>query len=159
METQQQKPRRIWRIVLVVSLALNLLVIGVVGGAVLRFGGMHNDRDRPPRGGLIYFREMPHSAQKDIRDAARAGFKKRDTERAAQMGEVLSVLRAAPFDPDGLRATMTARSSRAQEDQMRMVDIWIGHVEQMSDAERVEYADRVEAAARRHMHGDKPLRD
>ena len=159
MEEQPAKPRRIWRILLVVSLALNLLVIGVVAGAVMRFGGGDRFGGPPPRGGLIYFREMPRAAQKDIRAAAREGFRSRDEDRAAQMVDVLDVLRAAPFVAADLRDIMATQSQAFQANQMRLTDIWIGHLEVMTDEERRAYADRVEKAAKRPHHIGKPPKE
>lgn len=152
MDIQHQKPRRIWRILLVVSLAFNLLVVGVVAGAVLRFGGGDRFSGHPSRGGLIYFREMPQAARQDIRDVAREGYHMRDAARAAQMAGVLDVLRADPFVAEDLRAIMASRTDAFRDNQVRMMDVWIGHLEAMSGVERREYADRVETAGRHPHH-------
>jgi tryptophan 2,3-dioxygenase len=122
----------------------------------MRFGGGDRFGGPPPRGGLIYFHEMPRAAQKDIRAAAREGFRVRNADRAAQMVNVLDVLRAEPFVAADLRGIMATQSQAFQANQMRMTEIWIGHLEAMSDEERRAYADRVEAAAKHPHHMGKP---
>lgn len=148
-QTQAKKPRRIWRIVLVASLALNLLVVGVVAGVILRAGGGVGAPDHAPHRGLIYYREMPHAARHDIREAARAGFRDRAEQRRAQRSRVLSVLRADRFDADALRSIMRTGADAARDGQLAMVDTWISHLEEMSASDRISYAQRVEEAANR----------
>lgn len=155
-EEKQAKPRRVWRIVLVVSLGINLLVVGVVGGAVLRAHGGWGGPKHGPHRGLIYYQEMPHAARREIRETARAGFHNRTKHRDAQRSEVLSVLRADRFDRDALRSIMQADADAARNGQLAMVDIWIAHLETMSDDDRASYALRVEQVADRRWKPGAP---
>ncbi|MEM6618101.1 MAG: periplasmic heavy metal sensor [Pseudomonadota bacterium] len=111
------------RVVLLVSLALNFLVIGVVVGVL---AGILPDRG--PRGGARhldrvsmglgpYIQALPAGAQETVK-AAGGGFD-RDARRARisalrnQRRTVVRLLRASPFDPEALRAALADQRSRA----------------------------------------------
>lgn len=153
---QPKKGFRWSRLVLVVSLALNLLVLGIVGGAVLGRG----HPDRPPRIDLLSF--GPYASALDEQD--RAALKKelfgehkilRETRRGLRrdLDEVVVAVRATPFDPDRVSTAMAAPNIRITRQielvQARVLDM----ITQMNDAERAAYADRLEDAVRKGPSG------
>lgn len=158
-------PMRTWiKLLLGVSLALNLAVIGLVAGAMLRFGGA-DGMHAPPRSlGASLYRELPPKARRALRDDLAPGPDGGLPDHAAQTRRLTEVLRSEPFDPDAAAATLTAHSAAQAERLTRMQDAWLVRVTAMSAAERAAYADRLEEAlTRRHGHGrshrDRPPRD
>ena len=95
---------RVARIVLVVSLALNLLVVGIVAG--FAFGPMR-DRGHPPRiepGGLTYIRALDPADRRAIGQAIRENRERsgpRRDVRRAQIEAMVAQLRAETIDAGG----------------------------------------------------------
>lgn len=116
------RPRRWPRVVLAVSLVLNILFIGLVAGRLLA-GGVFGPA---PFGGPP-MRELPELAQAlpdDERDMAWAAFRERAPElRTAFMAigaardGVMDALAAEPFDPDAMDAALAALRERTEEAQ------------------------------------------
>lgn len=140
------KPRRGrgWKILLVLSLALNLLFIGLIGGAMARFGGpFAHDRGQTARGaslGAAVFRALP-------RDDRRAMFRKvagaRDRD-AAGADELLTTLRADALDRGALAAFADGQGERRRAHGVAIAEAWVENVAAMSVEERRAYADRIE---------------
>lgn len=166
-DMQPKPPRmRLWlRILLGVSLALNLMVIGLAVGAALRFGGPDGMRPPPPERsiGALLFRELPGKVRRDLRkqmELSPADRRLREREDVAQIGRAL---REVPFDPDPVIALLDERSKAQTDWVIAVQDAWLDRVNGMSDAERAAYADRLEAVVSRrshdhHDHHDKPWR-
>lgn len=94
------------------SLALNLFLVGVIGGHTL-FSAQDETAKRPnaPRGYSLYPRVMREALPEEQHEAIRAFFK--DARNDMQQGwrnittlrrEIDAALRATPFDIDALRA-------------------------------------------------------
>ena len=139
---ERPKPRLWLRGVLIVSLGLNLLVLGLVGGAMLRFGpeGMR----LPPRSvGAALYRELP---RKDRR-ALWAGSKQTHRDRhARQKAEALALgvaIRATPFDAATLEAVLDQQAARRGDLRKSMQAAWLARVAGMSPDERQAFADRL----------------
>lgn len=143
------KPVGRWvRIALAISLALNLGVAGIVAGAFFRDGG-------PMRGGMIArdigFGPFTEALSKEDRGALRQAFltklpEMRDGRRVmrADFAELLTQLRAVPFDVDGLRQVFDRQNvrnaERLQLGQNLIFDLVVG----MTDDARQGFADRLE---------------
>ena len=150
-----QKSLRGLRIALGVSVALNLLVVGLVAGAILRDGG---PRDRMVRDlDLGPFTEALSQADRaairrefvarvpDLREARRA--------MRAEFGDLLGVLRAEPFDPDAMRAVMAGQRARMQERLDLGQDLLLERLTAMTPEARQGFADRLEERLRRGPRG------
>jgi len=75
MASETETPKRKWsvgRIVLILSLALNLLVVGLVAGALLH---RHQLPDRPPRIADLGFGPYVRSLSREDREALGTAFK------------------------------------------------------------------------------------
>ena len=146
------------RILLAVSLALNLLIVGVVVGAVVRFGG-----GPPPRAGvdfaLPYVRALePGDRRAIFREVRRGGAAfDRDAKRA-RYAAVVAALRAEPLDRDALAALVSAQADAAKQMQGAAQEAWLNLVSDMDAAERAEYAERVAAFAERRGKKGKPAK-
>ncbi|MGZ2257561.1 periplasmic heavy metal sensor [Roseobacter sp. A03A-229] len=145
------------KIMLGLSLALNLAVIGLIGGAVLRHGdgkvaGARNSGFGAY--GLPYMIALPREDRRAVGRAVRSAADLPDREaRRALYRDVLSALRATPFDATVLSAAVLRQAETAVAVQKTAQAAWLAQVSGMSDAERSAYADAVEEVLQR---GPKP---
>jgi uncharacterized membrane protein len=149
------------KVLLAVSLALNLLVAGVVVGA--RFGdGPHGHDGRPgPRGGFDpalgpFSRALPEPYRDRALDELRARAGDARANRAAlagQVSEMLSLLRDEPFDAQAMGAVLDAQSAVFAERGEIGRDVVLEQIAAMSPAERAALADRLERGLRRALEG------
>lgn len=155
-----ETPRtRTWvRVALVASLALNLLILGIVGGAML------GHRDRPPHAALgpgdhgPYGRALAEADREALRAAIRAEAPRiRETRRAVRQGfrDLLAALRAAPYDHGQVVAVMEAQQARVHEQAALMRGLMLDRVAAMSPEERAAFADRLERVIRRGPPSDR----
>lgn len=147
-------PSRRWRWLLGVSLALNLLIIGAVGGAILRPGGpvRGGDIDRSEmRGfGAPYVRELPRATQRKLFRALRQqGQWPSRADRRAAYEEMIEALRAQPFDPSRPEKLLNAQAETVAVAQRTIQAAWLRHLTEMSNTQRAAYADRLEQRLRR----------
>ncbi len=151
-EDQDMKPKWNWtKTLLVVSLALNLLVAGVVVGAA--FGHRKDDRPDPFFGGGMrpYVASLPESQREHVRDrllhnreAAREA--RQELRRSAQ--GVRDAMTTEPFDPDALNEAFAAQRSVydaiAASGHHALVEILAG----MTDAEREQFVAKLRSFRR-----------
>lgn len=149
------KPKRRWMpVFLVVSLALNLLVVGVAVGTVLRLkGGDH--AKAPPGFGPALYRALPKDDRKAMRGEL-AGLHKKGSKGRAQDFEALSqALRATPFNPVAVQVLLQQQAQATADLQQALQTQWLARVTAMSDDERQAYADRLQEVVRRGPLGHK----
>jgi uncharacterized membrane protein len=136
------------RLLLVVSLAANLAVVGVVAGWALRHGGHHGHHpSRLDMAGGPLTRALSDADRREIAQRMRQVWRETRSDRTdigASFDALVADLRAVPFDPDRVAARMrqqregfAARFAMGQE-------VLLGHLAAMSDADRAAYADRLE---------------
>lgn len=148
--------RRTWpRWLLVASLALNLLVIGVVLGAFLRADGPSRPRDRGPESvGMVLMRELPKADRRalwaQIRELERPGQGKSRKDLAA----LAEALQAEPFPRAEISALLEAQARRRTEWLDALQGAWLERVAQMTPEARVAYARRLMSPARTGRHAD-----
>ncbi|WP_425043649.1 periplasmic heavy metal sensor [Primorskyibacter sp. S87] len=145
---------RLWlRILLGVSLALNLAVIGLAVGAMLRLGGPHGFRPPPRSASTFLFRELPDDHRAALWEEARSTHRKHSGRSGTQVKAVIEMLRQDSFDAEALRETARAQSAARQRGFLELQEIWIERVAAMTAEERVAYAARLEQAlARKWKH-------
>lgn len=142
-------PGRWIRVALALSLALNLLVVGISVGAVLRGGPAPGGRD-------FGLGPLSEALSREDRKALRAAFLDRHPDiraerRAirAQFDDLLAVLRADPFDPTALDAALEAIAQRNSD----LLDTGRGLVAErlkaMDAEDRAKFADRLERNLRK----------
>ena len=139
------------RIALGLSLAVNLLVLGLVGGAVLhgppeRF---HDSRD-------MSFGPFAEALRPEDRKALRREIFERAPElregrerRRQDLAGLLQALRADPFDPAGIEAVMSAQQDRLAGQLALGAAVIRDHLIALPAAERLAFADRLEATLSR----------
>ncbi len=156
------RPGRGWRIVLIVSLALNLAVAGAIGGWVLRHGigaradhGPHSARLANLGGPLTHALDTEGRAA--IAARLRAQGEAQETRRAALregFEALLGDLRAEPFDPARVAAHLEVQRAQVADRLKAGHTALVAHLAQMSTPERAAYADRLEERVRRWRHHD-----
>lgn len=149
-DTKPPRTRGWIRILLGVSLALNLAVIGLAVGAALRLGGPGADRRPPPPVGALLYRELPREDRRLLRSHAIGD---RDTRHARRQADALAVdaaLRATPFDRAALQAVLDRQAQHRIDRQRSVQRAWLERVSRMSAEDRAAYADRLQEALRRH---------
>ena len=155
---EPQKPKRWIRILLGVSLALNLLVVGLVIGAAYRFHGHDGFRPSQRSLGALLFSELPREDRAHLRKGIYPSRKQRMEHREAEMQAVLAALRSPQFDADAVDGVLTQQVQQRQNSLDALQRAWIDRVAEMTHSERLAYADRLEEAVERRGH-DKGRKD
>ena len=151
-ETSQIKTRlRTWiRVVFGLSLALNFLVIGLVIGTVVRFGGTEGGRPHPHSMGVALYRELPQADRKALRENSRRhAFHSKET-RIVEADAIAAALRIHPFDKEAVRAVLEEQAQYRIGWQKTAQNAWLDQVSQMTVADRSDYADRLQASLTRY---------
>lgn len=165
-ETKEKKQRRPLRGLLVVSLALNLAVVGIVGGAFIAHKRFDDD-DGPrvsDRFGTPYIKALTRDDRRAVGRAIRDGYRKGGYSPVSSKQlyqQTLEVLRAENFDVEAFGAVLREidRSSEGWRDLAR--DQLVTRVAAMSPEARARYADKLEHEMTRgprkgdKKHGDK----
>lgn len=155
----QARPGRGLRIALVLSLALNLLVLGAVGGALIRGGGWHH-RGAPgmaAMGGPLTRALAPEDRRALVREmhemhemrGAGHGRGWPDGAIGAEFAGLVADLRATPYDPGAVAARLERLQARFRDRIGRGQALLMARLAAMDDAGRAAYADRLEAELRR----------
>ncbi|MGH1329789.1 MAG: periplasmic heavy metal sensor [Paracoccaceae bacterium] len=137
------------RVVLALSLGLNLAVVGLVAGAF-----MGKDRNGPPRGyssrdvGYAPFiaaldRDERRALGGELRRAAPSRAQARSARRAS-FERILEALRATPYDPAALEAAIAAHREDLANSQKLGQETLVSRLHAMSALERIAYADRLD---------------
>ena len=162
-DAQTPVPRspRWMRIVLGLSLAPNLVVVGIVGGALLRFGGPAGFLPPSVSLGAAMYRELPKEERRAIVAETRKSTSARPMRRGKEAEALAAALRAEPFDPAAVQQVLSGQVEARRDWHQSMQAAWLTRVTEMSAEDRRAYADRLEAAGQRkkggkHGRPDKP---
>ncbi len=136
------------RMLLVASLALNLLVAGVVLGHAI----MDRDHGRGPRPVELalgpFARAMDREDRRAILESLRGNPDLRPLsrdQRAAAFGEILATLRAEPFDRNRAEAAISAQARKVQDLEQALQGAFLDRLAAMTPDQRVAFADRLQA--------------
>lgn len=158
--TPPKPPFRWVRLVLFTSLALNLAVAGVIGGAAL--GGFgHKRAEFVARD--IGFGIFGEALTKEDRIAIRRSYgqAKKDMQRDRQqmrddLVAMLVALRAEPFEVGVLEQMLDTGAARIAERQALGQTLLLERIDAMTGAERAALADRLEDTVARKSKRDRP---
>ncbi|TDK48763.1 periplasmic heavy metal sensor [Antarcticimicrobium luteum] len=150
--TDRKPPRmRPWlRVLLGISLALNLAVAGLAIGAAIRFGGAPEGARPPLPLGAMLYRELPREDRRALRDSSFGPREERAERRRADAAELDAALRAVPFDSARVEAFLAGQARRHSDLEQAMRAAWLRQVAGMSDAARAAFADRLSEAMVHH---------
>jgi len=146
MDSSGNTASRGWRVVLVFSLALNLLIIGALVGTSLSGRGKDNAPQRVsfefgPLGRALDKQDRRAIGQAMRRDGARVPSRDAMKQRA---GELAAALRADPFDPDQVSALMSVLQDRSRSVTASAQTAFVAHLVAMTPEKRAALADRLE---------------
>ncbi|SDJ84859.1 periplasmic heavy metal sensor [Aliiruegeria lutimaris] len=156
MPEEQDEPRRRTglRVLLFISLALNMVILGVAGGAWLNFsrGEDHPRLIARDLGLGPYLMALEPQNRRQLEQAARSQRGKVNVNRAEWRNlytETLEALRADPFDAERLRAAIARQSELAARSREVGLEVMVSQLEAMTPEERSAFADRLETGAQR----------
>ena len=85
-DMQQNKPKRFWKIVLIVSIAINIATAGLIAGALWRFSNDNNTGIRPPSpSGSVYYRSLGRKYRNEIGIIVRDNIRKTQSISASEI--------------------------------------------------------------------------
>lgn len=148
-DVQQDKPKRFpWtRVLLVVSLALNLLIVGAMATFFFANSGPREfSRRPPPDGPFLYLRAF---TKEDRRALGREFFK--TSKPSPEMRElalqdyqdVVTLLKQPEFDADELTEVLERQHQRSKSLQERGRQMMVQYLGAKTPSERAAYADRL----------------
>lgn len=161
MTQERTKTGRWQRILLVLSLGVNLAVVGLVVGLAVGDG----PRDRIQRFDLTVgplTRAMEPDRRDAVRDALRESGAFRPSDRdgmRADVNALLGNLRADTFDEDEFRDVLLRQRVRLESGQAAVLDAVAGQISDMDANERAAFADRLEEQLRRSGPSGPPRSD
>lgn len=139
---------------LIASLALNLLLIGVLAGGVMRYA------QRPPVLTMqtdyrSLWRALPGDARAQLRETARdGGFaggarphrgpEERRAALARMNAQIIAVLRGQPFDAEGFAALLDGERDALERRMLAVRAAFVARVAALTAAERAAMADELE---------------
>lgn len=140
MDASPPKARRWMTWALVVSVGLNLAMLGLAAGVLLK--GPRPDRVAGPA--LVqYARAMPRPYQRDLRRALRASRADWSGPREAlraQRGALADALVAEPFDAEAVLAILEREGALADDLAARGARLLMEQIGRMSAQDRAAYA-------------------
>lgn len=147
--TPRAKLSRRMRILLVLSLALNLAVIGLIVGAGVsgRFG------DRPPRSFDFGLGPVARALESDERRAIGRELRRDGALRGYDMrqgaNDMVAALRAEPFEPETLRELMALQAAHVGQLQRSAQDALLDQITAMTPERRAAFAEKLEQELQR----------
>lgn len=155
-EAHAPVPRRRWvTLALLASLAVNLFLVGLVGGQFFAEPEETRPRTRGyslnPRVAMEALPENRHEAIRAYWEEARKGMREQWRGLGALRREIDAAVRATPFDPEALRAAQAREAAARAALRSRYNDRIADFLATLTDEERAAMADvalaRMEAQA------------
>jgi len=149
------KRRHGLKIALVISLALNLLIIGLIIGALShrwRDPDMRQDRALADLGFSPYVAALDPEDRHDLGREMfkRAGdFRRNRQEIQAEFAAIVGLLREPEFDPQSLRDRLLAQGKKLEERRATGIELFIVQLSKMDQEKRAAVADRLERLLKR----------
>ena len=139
------KPRNLWKILFGISLALNLLIVGALGGAMLRVGKGPVVKHRAS--GNLYMRALNFEDKKALRKEL---FKNKDSPKVIRAKEhssyssAVKILRKYPFDRKAFEDLLDQQTKYSKSRPSLARAVLITKIENMTKKERLIYSKRLE---------------
>ena len=143
------KSRNIWKFLFGISLALNLLIVGAFGGAMLRVGKGPMVKDRSS--GYLYMRALNFEDKKTLRKQL---FKNKDSRKIIRAKEYSSyssavkILKKDPFDRKAFEDLLDEQTKHSKSRPSSARVALVKQIENMTKKERLIYSMRLEDLVR-----------
>ena len=138
------KPRNLWKILFGISLALNLLIVGALVGAMLRVGKGPVVKHRAS--GYLYMRALNFEDKKALRKEL---FKNKDSRKIGRAKEyssyssALKILKKDPFDRKAFEELLDQQTKYSKSSQRSARLALVAQITKMTKEERMIYAKRL----------------
>ena len=152
---KQKNIQRSWKIFFAISLALNIAIIGAIGGVALKhkkneFKSISNLRDQQQ--GSFYIRALNQNQKRELRRKLRKlvfDNKKRQAIIEISRQEAVNILRSTEFDENTFKAVFNAHANKSFRRLELAQENLISLINSMSLEERLKYADRIAKFSKR----------
>ena len=138
------KRRNLWKILFSVSLALNLLIVGVLGGAFMRKGKGPTANHLPS--GFLYMRALDFKDKRALRKEilrSNDGRKLVKDRNHDSFNSAVVILKTHPFDRAAFENLLDEQAKHAKLRQSAARTAVFNHIENMTKEERLTYAQRL----------------
>lgn len=149
------------RLALLLSLAVNLLVLGVIGGAMLNMRKSGSERVATIDGPNPFLRAMTRDDARQLRRALNRELgapRERRAAARANMQALIAELRSDSFTAEGLTARFEALNAGISKQAQAGQKVVLDHLVTLDAEARADFADRLEEALARGPRGDKGQR-
>jgi uncharacterized membrane protein len=141
------------KVVLAVSLALNLAVVGLVAGMMMRIAPLREVRSNLGYA-APYVIALPGQERRSLLRAIRNDPSlPRRADRKAAFKDMVNVLRLEPFDRTQVSNILNRQGADVSQIQTVAQSAWLDAVEGMSIKNRLAYIDRIEVVLSRGSRG------
>lgn len=141
------KAGRGMKIALILSLTLNLLILGIVGGAMFAHGGPDGPGRIRDVGFGPYTEALSGEDRKALREAfikAAPDFRKGREEAQADVARLAAAIRAEPYDRAAVEAVMADQGQRIEKRLMLGRGLFLDRLDAMGPEGRAALAGRIE---------------
>ena len=138
------KRRNLWKILFGISLALNLLIVGALGGAFMRKG--KGPTANHLASGFLYMRALDFKDKRALRKEIlrNKDGRKLDTDRnQASFNSAVVILRNHPFDRVAFENLLDEQAKQTKLRQSSARSALVNHIGNMTKEERLLYAQRL----------------
>ena len=138
------KRRNLWKILFGVSLALNLLIVGVLGGAFMRKG--KGPTANHLASGFLYMRALEFKDKRALRKEIlrnNDGRKLVKDRNHDSFNSAVVILKTHPFDRAAFENLLDEQAKHAKLRQSSARTALVNHIENMTKEERLTYAQRL----------------
>lgn len=152
---KQKNIQRSWKIIFAISLALNIAIIGAIGGVVFKhkkndFKSISNLREQQQ--GSFYIHALDQNQKRELRRKLRKlvfDNKKRQAIIEISRQEAVNILRSTEFDENTFKAVFNAHANKSFQRLELAQENLISLINSMSLEERLKYADRIAKFSKR----------
>ena len=140
------KQRNLWKILFGISLAINLLIIGALGGALSRAGKGPMIQHRAS--GLLYMRALNFEDKKALRKKL---FRNKDSRKIIRAKEhsnysfAVKILKKDPFDRKAFEDLLDEQTTHSKSRPSLARAALVAQIAHMTKEERLVYSQRLEA--------------
>ena len=143
------KQRNLWKILFGISLAINLLIIGALGGALSRAGKGPMIQHRAS--GLLYIRALNFEDKKVLRKKL---FRNKDSRKIIRAKEhssyssAVKILKKDPFDRKAFEDLLDEQTKQSKSKPSSARVALVTQIENMTKEQRLIYSKRLEELVR-----------
>ena len=143
-DSANPKRRNLWKILFGVSLALNLLNVGALGGAFMRKG--KGPTANHLASGFLYMRALDFKDKRALRKEIlrnKDGRKLVKDRNQASYNSAVVILKNYPFDRAAFANLLEEQAKHTKLRQSSARTVLVNHIENMTKEERLIYAQRL----------------